>query len=117
MTITTTGGLFWLVLGLNFGIMHCDVLSNVGHGSIGSFDSMSIEWFVEGMFNGEGGVQCIKEFFSNVCGNIQREGRVKICFISCSCPLRFLACVILGLKFELKIISTCSQCFLVNWGC
>ena len=47
--------------------MHCNVLSHVGHGSIGSFDSMSIEWFVEGMFNGEGGVQCIKEFCCNAC--------------------------------------------------
>ena len=77
-----------------------------------------VYWVVfEGMSNEEGGVQCIKECFSNVCGNIQSEGRGKKCFISCFCPLEFLGCVILGLKHELKIVSTSSQCFLVNWGC
>ena len=34
LAITTSGGLLWFVLGLNFGIMPSYILPHVGHGSV-----------------------------------------------------------------------------------
>ena len=57
----------------------------------------------------------LKNVFPMFVETFRVKGGVKKCFISFFCPLEFLACIILGLKHELKIVSTSSQCFLVNW--